>query len=247
MIGTGAAILGSALIGGGTALFGASQSASASRSAASAQVAAADRASATQLQMYNQTRGDLQPFMQAGMGAQNQLSRLYGLNGGRPDFSGFTQSPDYQFTFDEGQRALNRQLGARGQLISGNALKAATRFGQGMASQQFGNYFDRLLRMTSVGQSAAAGTASAGMGAANGMAGAQMGAGNAQAAGIVGGANAWNGALGIIGGQMNAGTQNMMLNNYLTRQPTQTASGYGNNIGDFNPNVAGGFFTGTVT
>jgi Sec-independent protein translocase protein TatA len=61
------------------------------------------------------------------------------------DFSmaDFTADPGYAFRLSEGQKALDRSAAARGGLISGGALKAAGRYGQDMASQEFTNAFNR--------------------------------------------------------------------------------------------------------
>ena len=61
-----------AVIGGGVSMIGASK-------AANAQTAAADKASQTQLQMFNTVRGDLAPYNQVGTGALYSLADLYGL------------------------------------------------------------------------------------------------------------------------------------------------------------------------
>lgn len=50
----------------------------------------------------------------------------------------------YKFAFNQGQEALNRQLAAKGLLNSGNRLYELTKFGQGLASQQYGAEMDRL-------------------------------------------------------------------------------------------------------
>lgn len=99
----------------------------------------ADRAFAEQQQF-------LGPFRDAGV---NALARIQaGLAPGGEFAQPFTAErfqadPGYAFRFSEGQKALERQAAARGGLISGSALKAATRFGQEMGSQEFQNAFDR--------------------------------------------------------------------------------------------------------
>lgn len=143
---------------------------------------------------------------------------------GTQDFSAFTNSPDYQFALDQGTKSMNRSLAAKGQLVSGNALMAGQRFGQGLASQQFGNYFQRMMSMSGLGQSAAAGSANAGTAAAGQIGNTQMAAGQAQAAGIVGGANAWNAGLGGVTNAMNGGMNNLMMYNMMNRG---TGTSYG--------------------
>lgn len=54
------------------------------------------------------------------------------------------QSAAYKFRVGQGQEALNRSLGARGLLNSGNRLMELTKYGQDMASQEYGNQADRL-------------------------------------------------------------------------------------------------------
>ena len=53
--------------------------------------------------------------------------------------------PGYGFRLSEGLKALERSAAARGGLLSGGTGKALTRYGQEMASQEFGNAFNRSL------------------------------------------------------------------------------------------------------
>ena len=57
--------------------------------------------------------------------------------------SDFQQDPGYAFRLKEGQKALERSAAARGGLISGGALKAATGYGQEMGSQEYQNAYNR--------------------------------------------------------------------------------------------------------
>lgn len=57
--------------------------------------------------------------------------------------SDFQQDPGYAFRLSEGQKVLERNAAARGGLISGGALRAATRYGQDMGSQEYANAFNR--------------------------------------------------------------------------------------------------------
>lgn len=56
----------------------------------------------------------------------------------------------YKFRFNQGQQALERAAASRGMLNSGNTLAALADYGQGVASQEYGNEFDRL--SSAVGQ-----------------------------------------------------------------------------------------------
>ena len=108
----------------GSSLFGAN----AANKAADTQAAAADRAAELQYKMYQENVQRQQPFLEAGVGALNKLTaaadyKPFGMQQ-------FQADPGYAFRLGEGQKALDRQAAARGGLISGGALKAATRYGQ---------------------------------------------------------------------------------------------------------------------
>lgn len=60
------------------------------------------------------------------------------------DPSRIQQSAGYQFRVNQGQEALQRSLGARGMLHSGNRLMALTKYGQDMASQEYDTQLGRL-------------------------------------------------------------------------------------------------------
>jgi len=76
-----------------------------------------------------------QPFSMAGFDP-NSLMRNFGA-------SDFQTDPGYNFRLSEGLKALDRQAAARGGMMSGAALKAAGRYGQDVASQEYGNAFNR--------------------------------------------------------------------------------------------------------
>ena len=50
----------------------------------------------------------------------------------------------YKFRFNQGQQALERSAAAKGMLNSGNTLAELARYGQGMASDEYGREFERL-------------------------------------------------------------------------------------------------------
>jgi hypothetical protein len=145
-----------------------------------------------------------------------QISQLEGQltqaqqGGEAPDYSAFFKSPGYEFRFEEGLRASDRSAAARGMLMSGGHMRELQRYGQGLASSEFGNYANRLSSLAGIGQSAAfnsgqlgvqaAGQVGAGSGA---LAGTILAGGQAQAEGIVGGSNAMLGGIGGAIGQIN--------------------------------------------
>lgn len=119
---------------------------------------------------------------------------------GATAYGGFQATPGYQFQFDQGTAAVNALAGARGGLNSGRTLQDLTTFGQGVANQEYGNYFNRLMGLVSGGQAAAGNQASAGANYAANGSNAFANKGNAQAAGAIGVSNAFsNTANNLIG------------------------------------------------
>ena len=218
------------LIGGGMAASGA-------RDAARTQAEAADRAAALQKQMFDEQQRMSAPYREAGVTGQNRLMELLGLGAntgaegyGRysKDFgmSDFQADPGYAFRLSEGQQALDRQAAARGGLISGGALKAATRYGQDMGSQEYGNAYNRyqtnrtnqlapLGSLMASGQAAAAGAAANAGTYGSNVGNLMMQGGQAQAAGQLGTGNAINRALGTAA---SAYQNQENFNNYLASQ-----------------------------
>lgn len=219
-IGTAAAILGSAVIGGLASRSAGKAQASAAQSAADAQLQASREANALQQRIYEENVARQQPFLQTGT---EFFNRLAAVQRGGPEAQNFLQmDPGYQFRLAEGLKALDRQAAARGGLISGGALKAAQRYGQDVASQEFGAAYNRLASLANVGPQAAGvmsnlGQQFAGQYGQNLMAGGQaaaqgyLGAGSARGSAYMGMANALTGGLG----QYLNYTQNQALLNRL--------------------------------
>jgi hypothetical protein len=192
------AMLGASLGGGLDASDAASQ-------AASTQADAANRAADLQYKQWRESVDLQKPWLEAG---QNALAKLTAASDYTPfGMSQFQADPGYAFRVSEGQKALDRQAAARGGLISGAALKAATRFGGDMASQEYTNAFNRyqteraarlqpLQSLAGVGQTTANQIGQSGQTMASNVGEAYQGAANARASGYVGGANAMSGALG---------------------------------------------------
>lgn len=70
----------------------------------------------------------------------------------------FYQSPEYRVPFDEGVRSLDASAASQGGLFSGNQMSAITRYGQDYAANQYNNYWNHLMGLSSSGQNAAAQT-----------------------------------------------------------------------------------------
>lgn len=206
----------------GSTVVGGAISSRGARKAAQAQQQAADQAAQVQREIFQKQTELAEPFRQAGITSQNELMRLLGIGGdaAAPDYGMLTRQfgerdlqmdPGYGFRLREGERALERMQAARGNLLSGGAIKAGQRFGQDLASQEYMNAFNRAqaqlgTRLGTLGSLYGAGQAAAQQVA--GQAG-QMGVnvgnlmtqgGQARASGYLGQANALNQALGGLAG-----------------------------------------------
>lgn len=233
MIPASAAIIGGgALLGSlGSGILGSSASKKAAGQSSQAQMFAA----MLQYQMYQQTAARLQPWVDTGQVANKQLGGFLGLpgmtfdSGGQPGafqtgagvqpfqptMDQLRQTPGYQFTLDEAQRAGRAAVlplqGAGRSMVTG-----AESIASGLASQtyqqQFQNYWAQIgqvynmLSGTSIsGANAAAQVGQAGSSTAANAGNLIAGAGASQAAGTIGAASALQQPLNLasnLGGQL---------------------------------------------
>jgi hypothetical protein len=218
------AIIGSSLIGADAAGKAAGEQASASRYGAD-----------IQKQMFDLQNEQQKPYREAGYTALNDIGGLksYLQKQFTPEDFKAGIDPGYAFRLQQGQEATNRMANMGGGLISGNALKGQEDYSQGLASQEYGNAFNRFqtqrgnifntlasiagLGQTSLGQTTQAGTTAAGNIGTN-----IANAGAAQAGGTIGAANA------ITGGLQTFGNQQYL--SQLLAPKTQTPSGYGTSV-----------------
>jgi hypothetical protein len=192
-------------------------SASGAQSAAGTQAASYDRAADLQKQQFDEQKRLSEPYRQAGLTGQNRLMELLGLGGNAGaagygqysrDFGmqDFQQDPGYAFRLSEGLKQLGSQARAQGGAGGGRTMMGIQNYAQGLASQEYGNAFNRyqtnranqlqpLGSLMSSGQAAAVGQAAqAGQYGVN--AGNLMGqAGQSIAAGQMGAANSIGNAL----------------------------------------------------
>lgn len=202
-----------AAIGAAGAVAGGAMAARGAKKAAQTQAASADLASQIQLDMYNQTRQDLDPYKQAGATSLSQMMGQMTPDGyfnqtytGQDIYS----DPSYQFRLQQGQDAIQSSAAAQGGLLSGATLKALQNYGQESASQEYSNAYNRfnadqtnrynrLSNLVGIGQNAAAQVGNAGAQTAQAVANNTMEGANSIAAGQVGSANAWAGAANNLG------------------------------------------------
>jgi type II secretory pathway pseudopilin PulG len=233
--GISAAVLGAGVIGAGASIYSANQ-------ASNAQQQAAQQSAAQQQAMFDKQVALQEPFRQGGMTAQNQLMTLLGLSPGAdsgvtvnpndPNFGKYAKDfsmadyqadPGYAFRMDQGMKALQNSAAAKGLLSSGSTLKGITDYSQGMASQEYGNAYNRyqtnranqlnpLQSLMGSGQTAANTLTSAAGQLGQGLGQADVAQGNARASGYINSSNALNSAL-------NSGVNSYMNYNMMNRSP----------------------------
>jgi len=220
-----------AVVGGATLASG-FLGANAAESAANTQAGASRYAADVQKQMFDTQNEQQKPYREAGYSALSDIGGMKPYLTKQYTPEDFTSGidPGYKFRLEQGQEATTRMANMGGGMISGNALKGAQDYTQGLASQEYGNAFNRFqtqrsniyntlasiagLGQTSLGQTTAAGTTAAGNIGSN-----IANAGAATAGGIVGSANAIGGALQGVG--------NQYYLSQLLKPQTQTPTGYG--------------------
>lgn len=177
-------------VGAATLITGA-YSANQAGKAGDAAAAGAAASSAEQARQYDQTRADQLPFLEAGYDAiRAQNAALKG------DFSAFQASPDYLYARDESLNALDRGAAARGGFTGGGADADRIRLASGLASQNFGNYWDRLRQRAGQGQSSASNLGALGSNYAANIGQTYQDAANARASSYIAQGNAWGDAVG---------------------------------------------------
>jgi hypothetical protein len=202
--------LAAAAVGAGASIYGANR-------AASAQTAAAQAATQAQLQMFNQGKQALDPYISGGAGAFNMLnSNLSALTtpfgapagsgpGGQVDQHGLQtaleNTPGYQFTLGQGLKSTTNALTAMGLGTSGALGRGIADYSQGLASttfqQQFQNYLQQhqqqygmMMGPSQLGASAGQSLLGGAVGTGGQIGSNMIGAGNAQAAATMAGTNA---------------------------------------------------------
>ena len=116
-----------------------------SKPSTSGQAAATAQVKELQERMYDESVDRSQPFYELGTSGVDALSGL--VSGGdlqsRYGMEQFQEDPGYQFRLQEGQKALDRAMAAQGKTLDAEYAKRLGEYNQGMASQEYGNAFDR--------------------------------------------------------------------------------------------------------
>lgn len=188
------------LIAGGviaaTGIASAVANANAAAKAAKAQKDAAAQAQDLQSQMWQKQQADQQPWLNAG---QTSLASMLRMTQAGYDPSELANDPGFQFRMAQGQQALERSAAARGGLNSGGFMKGLARYSQGVASEEFGNRYNRLASLAGMGQTATNNVGAMGGQYANNMGSLYGSIGNANAANATAQGNAWANGFGAIG------------------------------------------------
>ena len=110
------------------------------------------------------TTAAYQPYSTGGTQANVDQANLLGLNGqpaADAAMASFQSSPGYQFTLQQGLRGVDAGAAAAGMLRSGATLKQEDTYAQGLANQDFQQYYTNLANLGGQGLTAASGLASA--------------------------------------------------------------------------------------
>lgn len=125
--------------------------------------AAASNAANQNRQTANAAYGNAQniqsPFYTQGVQANNTLGNFLGLNGvgaQQGAYDSYVAGPDVTARMNQGIRAIdNSYAGRNAGTLSGGLLKSLTKYGTDVATQDFGNYLNRLTSAAGSGQNAA--------------------------------------------------------------------------------------------
>lgn len=213
-------VIGSAVIGGYSA-----------NKAAKTQAKAAQEGIDAQERMFERQVELQQPWREAGVNALARLQQLAPYQ--QFGEAQFRADPGYAFRLSEGMKALERSRAAGGNLLSGGTIRAGQRYAQDLASQEYGNAFNRYQAERAATLQPYQSLAGIGQTAANTLTGAagQLGQGQAAGYGQMGSALA-SGYMGTANALAGAGSQylgyqqNQALLNALRNQQSSYPIGY---------------------
>ena len=216
----------------GGSILKASNAKKAARKTAETQAAGQDKALALQKEMFDRQVALQEPFRQAGVLSNAELMRQMGLSGDASsqgygnmlrDFTmaDYQADPGYAFRLQEGLKGLDRQAAARGGLISGAALKAASDFAGKQASAEYQNAYNRYNQNRGMRYDMLTGQQGVGANAVNALGGAARNYATQGGENIVGAANARASQYAPI-----ANANNALIGN-LTSFGTDLLGGFG--------------------
>jgi hypothetical protein len=216
-IGLGAALLGSAIIGGGASVIGGNK-------AAGAQKRAGDANNALQREIYGRNETTLNPYITRGNQAGDILQGLImGGEGAQKAYQTFQNSTGYQTTLSDALASVNSNAYARGMGDSGATARRLQQTAGQVAQGSFGQFAGLLGNQQGVGLSAASALAGVGQNYANSVSANNNATATAQG-------NAALNTAGQIGGVLNNATSLLAFNKGLGSSYSGMAP-YGGNLG----------------
>ena len=217
---------------GGSAILQKKNIKKAAKKTAAELAAGQEKSLALQKQMYENQVGWQNPYLQSGNLSNAELMRQMGLSGDAAsqgygnmlrDFTmaDYEADPGYAFRLQEGLKGLDRQAAARGGLISGAALKAASDFAGKQASAEYQNAYNRYNQNRGMRYDMLTGQQGVGANAVNALGGAARNYATQGGENIVGAANARASQYAPI-----ANANNALIGN-LTSFGTDLLGGFG--------------------
>jgi hypothetical protein len=210
-----------AVVGGVVSANAAGKQAKAASSAAGAQAQSEANSQAMQKEIFDKQVELQAPWREAGLKALDTYASNPAFKFSHDDM---TASPDYQFRKEQGVNAMDMSAASRGKLLSGAQDKALLGYGQGLASEEYGNSYNRALQnyntennrqlnIANIGQGASGQTQNAMQQYSSGMANSMSAQGNALAQGSINAGNAQAQGIQGIGQSVNQGMGNALLYN----------------------------------
>ena len=223
------------LFSAGATLLGSALQSDSAGDAADSQAASTAASIAETRRQFDLQREDSAPYRQAGANALTQFQTLTNTPTSAADVM---RDPGYQFGLDQGQQAIDRKVAAMGGRVSGQAIKAAGRFGTNYAStgytaadQRRNDRLNRLASLAGIGQSATNSSAAAGSAFAGNVSNLMTAQGNASGAARLSQGNTW----------ANAGNQIAALYGRNQQSPSSGSHWWASGSGLGNPNDNGDY------
>ena len=218
-----------ALISGGASIVGGYMAGQGAKAGAQTHEDAMRESARLQKEMFDVQNEQQKPYREAGYSGLSDIVAMKPYltkQFGPEDFQAGID-PSYNFRLEQGNLATTNMANRAGGAIGGNALRGLMDYGQGAASQEYGNVFNRfqtgrsniynnLASIAGLGQTAVGQTGQLSAYAGQNIGSAMSGAGSAIGAGQVAAGNAYGGG---IQGAGNAYMMSQMLRPQMQPQP----------------------------
>lgn len=190
-----------------------------------------------------QTMGNINSLFDTQVGAGNnaftQLGKLQGEGGAAPDYSGFENTPGYQFAVQQGTQAINRQAAATGSAYTPNTLINVGNYVTNAANSNYNNYVQQLLSTAGLGAQGNSALSGANLTTGGNISQLQQNSGNAEASGIAGGSSSVGSLLSSLLGGGGANSSGLLgaIGKLIGGGSSGSGSGSGNSSGIYNPGL----------